>query len=72
MLLKDFDDEIDQEWENLKPLIQFQRSKSHIHCIAHALNWVVQDILKELKSGTMQQTKNREIDVAQAGLIAKL
>jgi hypothetical protein len=33
---------------------------------------VVQDILKELKSGTMQQAEDRDVDVVQAGLIAKL
>jgi hypothetical protein len=56
----------------LKPLICFQRPRSHIHCMVFALNCVVQDILKELKSGTMQQAEDRDIDVVQAGLIAKL
>jgi hypothetical protein len=56
----------------LKPLIQFQGSKSHIYCMAYALNQIVKDILKELKSGSMQETEDREIDAAIAGPVAKL
>jgi len=72
MLLKDFDNEIDQEWENLRPIMRYKGVKSHICCLAHALNRIVQEILKELKSGTVQEAEDGEDDAGLAGPIAKL
>jgi hypothetical protein len=52
--------------------MRFQGVKSHIHCLAYALNRIVQDILRELKSGSMQEIEEGEDDVELAGPIAKL
>ena len=72
-LLKHYDDEFDDEFEfNMKPLMRFQGAKSHIHCLAHALNRMVRDILTELKSGTMKEAQDDEDDVNIAGPVAKL
>lgn len=55
-LLKHYNNEFDDEFEfNIKPLMQFQSAKSHIYCLVHALNWIVCDILTELKSRTMKE-----------------
>jgi len=71
-LLKNYDDEVDKEFLNVRTVMKFQGAKSHIYCLAHALNLIAQDILQELKSGTMKQAHDNEDDVEQAGLVAKL
>jgi hypothetical protein len=71
-LLDEFDDEYDDELGNLKPLMRFQGKKSYIQCLAHALNRIAKDILNNLKSGLMEETKAGTIDVAEASPIAKL
>jgi hypothetical protein len=72
-LLKHYDDEFDDEFEfNMKSLMQFQGAKSHIHCLAHALNRMVCDILTELKSWTMKEAQDDENDANIAGPIVKL
>jgi hypothetical protein len=72
-LLKHYDDEFDDEFEfNIKPLMRFQGAKSHIHCLAHALNRIVRDILTELKSRTMREAQDDKDDANIAGPVAKL
>ena len=71
-LLKDYNDEVYEEFPGLKPLMKFHGPKSYIHCLAHALNRIVQDILEELKSRTMKQANNGEDDPNKSSPIAKL
>jgi len=53
----EYDDEIDLDFGHLKPVMRFGGMKSYIRCLAHILNLIVKDILKELKSGTMAEAK---------------
>lgn len=74
-LLKHFNNELDDEFEvevNMKLLMQYQGVKSHIYCLAHALNRIVSNILGELKSRTMKETQDRDNDVTTASPVAKL
>lgn len=71
-LLNEFNDKLDEDFGNLKPLMQFQGRKSYIRCLAHALNLIVKDILANLKSKTMEATKAGEVDAKKASPIAKL
>jgi hypothetical protein len=71
-LLKDYNDEVYEEFLGLKPLMKFHGPKSHIHCLVHVLNRIVQDILEELKSGTMKQANDGEDDPNKSSPIAKL
>ena len=52
--------------------MRFQGVKSYIHYLAHALNRIVQDILRELKLGSMQEIEEGKDDVELVGPIAKL
>src|SRR5277367_903931 len=61
-LLDEFDDELDEDIGNLKPLMQFKGRKSYIRCLAHALNRIAKDILADLNSGSMDDTKAGKID----------
>ena len=70
--MDEFDDEIDEDVSNLKPLMQFKGRKSYIRCLAHALNRIAKDILADLNSGSMDDTKAGKIDPIKAGLVAKL
>jgi hypothetical protein len=70
--LKHFDNEPDEEFGNMKPLMRFQGAKNHVHCLAYALNRIVQDILHELKSSTIKQTQANEDDWEIASPVAKL
>ena len=72
LLLKDYNNKINKEFPNLKPLMRFQGVKSYIRCLVHALNWVVCNILNELKSRTMKEAQDGEDDVDLASPIAKL
>jgi hypothetical protein len=56
----------------MKPLMQFQSAKSHIHCLVHTLNRMVCDILVELKSRTMREAQDDKDDANIAGPITKL
>jgi hypothetical protein len=72
-LLKHSNDEFDDLFEfNIKLLMQFQGAKSHIHCLTHALNQVVRNILTKLKSRTMKEAQGNEVNVNAASLVAKL
>jgi len=72
-LLKHYDNEFDDEFEfNMKPLMRFQGAKSYIHCLAHALNRIVCDILTKLKSSTMKEAQDNEDDANIASPVAKL
>jgi hypothetical protein len=71
-LLDEFDDELDEDIGNLKPLMRFKGRKSYIRCLAHALNRIAKDILADLNSGSMDDTKAGKIDPIKAGPVAKL
>jgi hypothetical protein len=71
-LLDEFDDELDEDIGNLKPLMWFKGRKSYIQCLAHALNCIAKDILANLNSSLMEDTKAGKIDPTQASLVAKL
>jgi hypothetical protein len=71
-LLDEFDNEHDNKLGNLKLLIRFQGKQSYIRCLAHVLNLIAKDILGDLKSGLIEDTKSEAIDVSKAGLVAKL
>ena len=71
-LLDEFDEEPDEDNGNLKPLMRFKGPKSYIQCLAHALNRIAKDILNDLDSGSMEDTKAGNITPSTAGPVAKL
>jgi hypothetical protein len=71
-LLDEFDNELDEDIGNLKPLMRFKGRKSYIQCLAHALNRIAKDILANLNSSLMEDTKARKINPIKASLVAKL
>jgi hypothetical protein len=59
MLLEEFDDTIDQDLGNLKPIMRFRSKQSHIRCLAHVINQIVHKILDDLKTGTAKEAQDR-------------
>jgi hypothetical protein len=59
-LLEQFDDEVDLEYGNARPIMQFRGKKHRIRCIAHVLNLIVHQILANLKTGTAKEAKDFE------------
>jgi hypothetical protein len=55
-LLQSFDDRVDQVFGfAAKELMRFRGPEHQIHCLSHALNRMVRDILNSLKAGTMAE-----------------
>ena len=71
-LLDEFDDELDEDISNLKLLMQFKGRKSYIQCLAHALNRIAKDILANLNSSSIDDTKAGKINPIKASPVAKL
>jgi hypothetical protein len=69
-LLTQFDDEVDPELSNIKPVMQFWSKQHRIRCIAHILNLIVSQILSSLKTGTAKEA--RDFDETQVKSIGPL
>jgi hypothetical protein len=54
-LLTQFDDKVDLELSNIKPIMRFRGKQHRIRCIAHVLNLIVGQILSSLKTGTAKE-----------------
>ena len=54
-LLKQFDNKVDPNFGNTRPIMRFCGKQSCIRCIVHVLNRIVQKILAELKTGTARE-----------------
>ena len=69
-LLQQFDDEVDLEYGNARPIMRFRGKKHCIQCIAHVLNLIVHQILASLKTGTVKEAKDfEETGVHPTGLL---
>ena len=67
-LLRQFDDEVDPDFSNLRPIMQFCSKQCRIRCIAHVLNCIVQKILADLKTGTAKEVRDlKDEDIVAAG-----
>jgi hypothetical protein len=69
-LLKQFDDEVDLELGNVRPIMRFRSKQHRIRCIAHVLNLIVGQILSSLKTGTAKEA--RDFDETKVGSIGPL
>jgi hypothetical protein len=55
-LREEFDDEVDLDFGNLKPIMQFRGKQGRL---AHVLNRIVKKILSDLNTGTAKEARER-------------